>query len=113
MELQPDQLTNSQSVDDVNKALSLTDSYTTALTNKVETLTNIITNEQAKTWGITNQNIQRVIFFVGAVTSGKFLWDKGMKHKWPLLGFALALYVYTQNSKKTSALNTSNQISQA
>lgn len=93
-------LTNSQSANDVNKALELTDTYTTALSNKVETITNIITNEQAKTWGITNQNIQRVIFFVGAATSGKFLWDKGLKHKWPLLGLALALYVYTQNSKK-------------
>ena len=113
MELPVDSLTNSQSASDVNKALELTDTYTIALSNKVETLTNIITNEQAKTWGITNQNIQRVIFFVGAVTSGKFLWDKGLKHKWPLLGLALALYIYTQNNKKSSSQNNSSLISQA
>lgn len=104
MELPIDQtqVSSSLPVDDVNKALSMTDTYTTSLSSKVETLTNIITNDQAKTWGVTNQNIQRVIFFVGAVVSGKFLWEKGLKHKWPLLGLGIALYIVTQNNKKSN-----------
>lgn len=100
MQLPVDQVANSQSVSDVNKVLELTDNYTTNLSSKIETITNVVTSGEAQTWGITNQNIQRAIFFVGAITSGKFLWEKGMKHKWPLLAGLIGVYVYTQNNKK-------------
>ena len=103
METNPETITSEPvPAEDVNKALTMTDNYVDQGTNKLAQVATIIGGESVKKYGLTNDNIKRVMMFVGAYTSLKFLYEKGFKHKWVLLGTACAIYALRKNAESST-----------
>lgn len=89
--LSAEPLTSSQ-IPEVSQALTLTDSYVDSGTAKLAQIASIVGGESATKYGFTNDNIKKVMMFVGAYTSLKFLYDRGFKYKFQILGTAMAVY---------------------
>ena len=97
METNPSTLTsvpvNSSEIAEVNTALALSDSYVESATSKLAQIVSVIGGEGVKTYGVTGKNITKIMALVGAVVSTRYIYEKAGKHKWPLLGSVVALYL--------------------
>lgn len=105
MELNPSQY-NTETAEDVNKALSITDSYADTGLSKVTAIAEVIGGEDVKKYGLTTENLKRVMVFIGAYTSLKFAYEKAGKHKFKVLGGLVGIYAIRlmMQKKESSAL---------
>jgi hypothetical protein len=76
---------------EVTQAVQLTDKYVDSGTQRLAQVAEIIGGEQAKVLGINADNIKKVMMFIGAYTSLKFVYEKAGEHKWKLLGGILGV----------------------
>jgi len=115
METNPSTITPEpiEQVAEVNQALTMTDSYVDQGAAKIAQAAEIVFGKEAKTYGVTGKNLSRVMTFVGAVVTMKFLFEKASKHKWPALGTAVAVYALrTYFADKTpDTVATTNPVS--
>lgn len=103
---QPDTQTSS----DINSALSITDAYVDTGVNKLEKVTSVVLGENSKAWGLTGENMKRVMIFIGAYTSLNFIWQKAGKHKFQVFGGLIGIYLLRRMyESQSSQSDTNNQ----
>lgn len=80
-------------IPEVNTALTLTENYVSSGADKIAQVATIIGGSDVAKYGFSSDNVKKVMMFVGAYTSLKFLYDRGFKYKWSILGTAVAIYL--------------------
>lgn len=113
MQTDPSTMTASQSpeqLSEVTQAVALTDKYVDSGTQRLAQVAEIVAGEQAKVLGLNADNIKKVMMFIGAYTSLKFVYEKAGEHKWKVLGGILGIIaVRKMVENKNSPVQNSNQ----
>lgn len=101
-----DDITQDQTASDVDMALSMTDTYVTTGTEKLEKIMTTVLGPTSKQYGLTAQNLQRVMIFIGAYVSLSYVWKKAGDHKVKVFGSLVGIYIARRIMEQNSASST-------
>lgn len=101
-----DDITATQTASDVDTALSMTDTYVTTGTQKLEKIMTTVLGASSKQYGLTAQNLQRIMIFVGAYVSLSYIWKKAGDHKLKVFGSLVGIYVARRVMENNSTTST-------
>jgi hypothetical protein len=109
MELNASQI-NTETASDVNTALNLTDQYASSGLDKVAQIATLVGGEEVKKYGLTTENLKRVMIFVGAYTTLRYGYEKAGKYKFKVLGALIGIYAIRTmiTSKENSTIAKTN-----
>ena len=93
---------------DVNSVLAITDQYTERGTHNLETVAATVLGQEVKSYGLTAENIKKVLIFIGAYNTLSFIYEKAGKNKFKVLGALVGIYVIRRLSQSSST-STSQQ----
>jgi len=101
-----DDITQDQTAGDVDMALSMTDTYVSTGTQKLEMIMTTVLGPSSKQYGLTAKNLQRIMIFVGAYVSLSYVWKKAGDHKVKVFGSLIGIYIARRIMEQNSASST-------